>query len=89
MLLATLFISLGVKATCVQLGPNRPSLVPARIGVGCPDRGVHWPWATYRGDEPVEWLPSLCVFDCDGAKVIAKPDGGDNATRVAVGNIFL
>lgn len=44
---------------------------------------------TYCGDEPVQRLPSLCVLDCDGAEVIAEPDGGDNAASVAVGNILL
>lgn len=44
---------------------------------------------TYCGDEPVQRLPSLCVLDCDGAEVIAEPDGGDNSARVAVGNVLL
>lgn len=44
---------------------------------------------THRGDEPVQRLPSLCVLDRDGAEVIAEPDGGDDAARVAVGNVLL
>lgn len=58
---------------------------------GGPQQTHSWPRAlvTYCGDEPVEWLPSLCVLDCDGAEVIAEPDGGDNAARVAVGDVLL
>ena len=44
---------------------------------------------THRGDEPVQRLPSLRVLDRDGAQVVAEPDGGDDAARVAVGNVLL
>lgn len=44
---------------------------------------------TYRGDEPVQRLPSLCVLDRDGAKVIAEPDGRDDASCMAVGYVLL
>lgn len=64
---------------------------------GCEDAGVQNAGdgegatddGTDCGDEPVQRLPSLCVLDCDGAEVIAEPDGGDNAASVAVGNILL
>lgn len=44
---------------------------------------------THRGDEPVQRLPSLRVLDRDGAQVVAEPDGGDDAARVAVGDVLL
>lgn len=44
---------------------------------------------THRGDEPVQRLTSLRVLDRDGAKVIAEPDGRDDAARMAVGYVLL
>lgn len=49
----------------------------------------HVSLATHCGDEPVQWLPSLCVLDRDGAEVIAEPDGRDDAACVAIGDILL
>lgn len=44
---------------------------------------------THRCDKPVQRLPPLCVFHCDGAQVVPEPDGRDDAAGVAVGYVFL
>lgn len=44
---------------------------------------------THRGDKPVQRLSPLCVLHCDGAQVVAEPDGRDDAACVAVGHVFL
>lgn len=44
---------------------------------------------THRCNKSVQGLSPFCVFHCDGAQVISKPDGWNNAPRVAIRYILL
>lgn len=92
MILITFLHILGIITFCVQpvlltLWTASPS---SKNQEGCKEKGCRaGAPPTYRGDEPVQRLPSLRVLDRDGAKVIAEPDGRDDPSCVAVGYVLL
>lgn len=91
MILITFLTIRGITTFCVQ--PEIPALRAAshyfENQQACQKGHMAGAPPTHRGDEPVQRLPSLRVLDRDGAKVIAEPDGGDDAARMAIGYVLL